>query len=141
MAIVEALIDHAKNRPHESVGVATMNFEQREYIEELLEQRLRSDPFGRMFTERMQTQREPLFIKNLENVQGDERDVIFISMTYGPREPGGPVPQRFGPINTKLGWRRLNVLFTRARKRVLVFRSLEPEDVKLRPGEESGLPA
>jgi very-short-patch-repair endonuclease len=140
-AIVEAVIDHAKHRGHESLGVATMNFEQREYIEELLEERLRNDPFGRTFAERMQNHKEPLFIKNLENVQGDERDVILISMTYGPREPGGKVPQRFGPINTKLGWRRLNVLFTRARIRVVVFRSLEPEDIKLEPGQESGLPA
>lgn len=140
-AIVEAVIDHVKNRGHESLGVATMNFEQREYIDELLEERLRNDPFGRTFAERMQNHKEPLFIKNLENVQGDERDVIFISMTYGPREPRGPVPQRFGPINTELGWRRLNVLFTRARMRVVVFRSLEPEEIKLEPGKTSGLPA
>ena len=87
-AIVEAVIDHAENRYHESLGVATMNFEQREYIEELLEERLKNHPFGCTFAERMQNQKEPLFIKNLENVQGDERDVIFISMTYGPRQPG-----------------------------------------------------
>lgn len=55
------------------------------------------------------------FVKNLENVQGDERDVIFISFTYGPSEHGGKVYQRFGPINSDVGWRRLNVLFTRSK--------------------------
>lgn len=54
-------------------------------------------------------------MKNLENVQGDERDVIFISFTYGPSEHGGKVYQRFGPINSDVGWRRLNVLFTRSK--------------------------
>jgi len=58
---------------------------------------------------------EEFFIKNLENVQGDERDVIFIGTVYGPEEPGTRVMQRFGPINGLAGKRRLNVLFTRGR--------------------------
>lgn len=70
----------------------------------------------------------PFFVKNLENVQGDERDVIFISTTYG-RNREGVVAQRFGPINQADGWRRLNVLFTRARKRIELFTSLQPGDV------------
>ena len=72
---------------------------------------------------------EPLFIKNLENVQGDERDVIFVSMTYGPQTPGGRVFQRFGPINSDVGWRRLNVLFTRSKKRMHIFSSMGSEDI------------
>ena len=72
---------------------------------------------------------EPLFVKNLENVQGDERDLIFISMTYGPQEPGGNVYQRFGPINSEVGWRRLNVLFTRAKKRMHIFSSMGSTDI------------
>jgi superfamily I DNA and/or RNA helicase len=76
-----------------------------------------------------------LFVKNLENVQGDERDFIFISLTYG-REPGATAPrQRFGPINGKQGHRRLNVLFSRARIRVALFASLGSADV--RPSESS----
>ncbi len=72
---------------------------------------------------------DPPFIKNLESVQGDERDVIVISMTYGPLSPGTSVPQRFGPINTGGGWRRLNVLFTRAKKRMHVFSTMRAHDV------------
>lgn len=72
---------------------------------------------------------ESLFIKNLENVQGDERDVIFVSMTYGPQEPGGRVFQHFGPINSEVGWRRLNVLFTRSKKRMHIFSSMGSEDI------------
>src|SRR5262249_31179785 len=70
------------------------------------------------------------FVKNLENVQGDERDFIFISMTYGP-EPGTAVlKQRFGPINRKQGHRRLNVLFSRARTRIGLFCSFGSTDVR-----------
>jgi hypothetical protein len=72
---------------------------------------------------------EPLFIKNLENVQGDERDVIFISATYGPDAKGNQY-QRFGPINGPNGHRRLNVLFTRAKKRVEVFSALDPDRIQ-----------
>ena len=64
---------------------------------------------------------------DLENVQGDERDVIFISTTYGPERAGvDKVAQRFGPINSDLGWRRLNVIATRAKQRVEVFTSMRP---------------
>ena len=71
-----------------------------------------------------------MFIKNLENVQGDERDVIFISFTYGPQEKGSSsVPQRFGPINGPSGWRRLNVLFTRSKKRIQVYTSMTANQV------------
>ncbi len=73
-----------------------------------------------------------LFIKNLENVQGDERDVIFISVTYGPDSKGNQF-QRFGPINGENGHRRLNVLFTRAKKRIVVFSSLDPERIQTSP--------
>ena len=71
-----------------------------------------------------------MFVKNLENVQGDERDFIFISFTYG-RNPGAPAMlQRFGPINGKQGHRRLNVLFTPPRRRIGLFTSFGSEDVK-----------
>ena len=81
---------------------------------------------------------EPLFIKNLENLQGDERDVIFISCTYGPDKETQQVYQRFGPINGKNGPRRLNVLFTRAKKRLEIFSSMQPEDIKVGYGVSEG---
>jgi very-short-patch-repair endonuclease len=78
---------------------------------------------------RMTGGQDTFFIKNLENVQGDERDVIFISTTYGA-DPRGNQYQRFGPINGPNGHRRLNVLFTRAKKRTVVFSSLDPERIQ-----------
>ena len=71
------------------------------------------------------------FVKNLENVQGDERDCILISTTFGKPKGVGVVRQNFGPISREGGWRRLNVLFTRARKSVAVFSSMRPEDIVL----------
>jgi very-short-patch-repair endonuclease len=81
-----------------------------------------------------------MFVKNLENLQGDERDVIFISYTYGPDQPSGRVMQRFGPITHEFGWRRLNVLITRARERVEVFSSMAPRDI-LPEGKKLGVAA
>ena len=68
-------------------------------------------------------------MKNLENVQGDERDVIFISIGYG-RTADGKVPMNFGPLNNEGGERRLNVLITRAKLRCAVFSNLVPEDIR-----------
>ena len=82
-----------------------------------------------------------MFIKNLENVQGDERDVIFVSMTYGPQTPGGRVFQRFGPINSDVGWRRLNVLFTRSKRRMHIFSSMGSEDIIAGFGSKRGVHA
>src|SRR5215831_13920210 len=83
---------------------------------------------------------ETLFVKNLENVQGDERDVIFISTTYGSDSRGNQF-QRFGPINGATGHRRLNVLFTRAKKRTVVFTSLDPERIQTTPNSPWGVRA
>ncbi len=111
-----------------SVGVAAMNRKQAELITDLLDRMAQDDP---VLAKRLNDEddHEPFFVKNLENVQGDERDVIIISMTYGPANPGGRVAQRFGPINRDDGWRRLNVLFTRARERMEIFSSMKAHDV------------
>jgi very-short-patch-repair endonuclease len=137
--VVQAVVDHMKNNPNESLGVVTLNFEQRELVEELLDQRLSRDPLTLSYQERM-TGPESVFIKNLENVQGDERDVIFISVTYGPDALGNQF-QRFGPINGEQGHRRLNVLFTRAKKRVVVFSSLDPDKIQVTPNSPWGVRA
>src|ERR1700689_686932 len=114
--VVDAVLEHMRDHPDESLGVVTLNFEQRELVEELLDRRLREDPFAIAYQERMTGGQETLFVKNLENVQGDERDVIFISTTYGADARGNQY-QRFGPINGPSGHRRLNVLFTPSKKR------------------------
>lgn len=138
--VVEAVLQHMQNRPDESLGVVTLNREQSELIEELLDHRLRTDPFALAYQEQMNFGPEPFFVKNLENVQGDERDVIFISATYGPDSKGNQY-QRFGPINSANGHRRLNVLFTRAKKRTEVFSSLDPDKIQTSASSAWGLRA
>jgi very-short-patch-repair endonuclease len=85
--------------------------------------------------ERSEEQGEPFIIKNLENIQGDERDFVLISLTYGPGPNKTVVDQRFGPINKAQGHRRLNVLFSRARRRIGLFTSMNSRDV--RPAQTS----
>lgn len=126
--VVSAAMEHMRLHPNESLGIVALNFEQRELIDDLLDHEAISDPSAEAFIARWGADSEPLFVKNLENVQGDERDVIFISTTYGPNESGRQF-QRFGPINGATGHRRLNVLFTRAKKRVQVFSSLQAANI------------
>ena len=128
-AVVDFLIEQLAANPNESVGIVAMNLAQCTYISEQVEARMKSDARARALIEQNLQCAEPVFFKNLESVQGDERDVIVISMTYGPMAPGGKVPQRFGPINHADGWRRLNVLFTRAKKRMHIFTSKSAADV------------
>lgn len=127
--VVEAAIDHINNRSHESLGIVTLNIKQRDLIAELLDERLRSSRSTDAFREHWSKEGQPLFIKNLENVQGDERDAIIISTTFGKPPGSGAVRQNFGPISRQGGWRRLNVLFTRAKKSIVLFTSLKPEDI------------
>jgi transcription elongation GreA/GreB family factor len=115
--------------PDDSLGVVTLNQTQRELIEELLDRKLKSFPEAQKFLDRWEEESWPLFVKNLENVQGDERDVIFISTTFGKAPGVDRVRQNFGPISRPDGWRRLNVLFTRARLRIELFTSMVPEDL------------
>lgn len=129
--VVDAIVMHMLTDPHESLGVVTMNQSQRELIEDLLDKRLRNVPESSQYLERHKAEGWAFFVKNLENVQGDERDVIFVSTTFGRPPDRSPVRQAFGPINQSDGWRRLNVLFTRARKRIDLYTSLLPSDIVL----------
>lgn len=102
-----------------SIGIVTFSTPQQIYIERLLtkklvEKRLEAVAFDR---------EEPLFVKNLENVQGDERDVILFSVCYGP-DKFGKISLNFGPLNQLGGWRRLNVAVSRAREEMIVFSSM-----------------
>lgn len=116
-------------RPAESLGVVTLNQTQRELIEELLDKKLKTFEEGAEFLGRWEAEGWPFFVKNLENVQGDERDVIFISTTFGKAAGTDKVRQNFGPISRPDGWRRLNVLFTRSKRRIELFTSMGPEDI------------
>jgi len=127
-AVAEAVCHHLKTS-NESVGVVAMSVGQRDQIEKAFEGIQKQDLALQGAIDKNLASEDPLFFKNLENVQGDERDVIFISCTYGPQDHGGPVHQRFGPINSENGWRRLNVLFTRSKKRMHVFSSMQYTDI------------
>jgi hypothetical protein len=127
--VVSLILDHASERPHESLGVGTFNMRQQMAILDELELRRREDPSIEPFFARGGA--EPFFVKNLENIQGDERDVIFLSVTYA-KSPDGRLRYNFGPINGENGWRRLNVLTTRARRRMRVFSSCGRRDQRRR---------
>ena len=116
--VTDAVIDHILNHQYTSLGVVTLNLKQRDLIEELLEQRFRNLPNTEEYRNHWEREGMGFFAKNLENVQGDERDVIFISATFGKAQGTNVVRQNFGPISRPDGWRRLNVLFTRARNAI-----------------------
>lgn len=127
--VVDAVVEHIQGRPKDSLGVVTLNIKQRDLIAELVDDRLRTLSGAEDFIQYWRDKEQPFFVRNLETVQGDERDAIIISTTFG-RPPGSnSVRQNFGPISRLGGWRRLNVLFTRARKSVAVYTSLRPEDI------------
>jgi very-short-patch-repair endonuclease len=105
-----------------SVGVVTFSMPQQTLVQDLVDQLLVARPeLGRFFTDAVD---EPVFVKNLENVQGDERDVMLFSVCYGP-DASGRVTMNFGPLNRKGGERRLNVAVTRARRRLVVYSTLD----------------
>jgi very-short-patch-repair endonuclease/DNA polymerase III delta prime subunit len=112
-----------------SIGVVTFNTEQQSLIEDLLDKARSDDPAIEWAFSEDDTL-EPVFVKNLETVQGDERDVILFSITYGPDE-AGHVTMNFGPLNRTGGERRLNVAMTRARSEMMVFSTMPPERIDL----------
>lgn len=137
--VAKAVVKHALHHPEESLGIVAMSSKQREQIERAVEEECKLDDAVSEAVDRLRNMEDGLFIKNLENVQGDERDVIFISCTYGPSEIGGRVYQRFGPINSDVGWRRLNVLFTRSKKRMHIFSSMRAEDILISETSKRGV--
>jgi very-short-patch-repair endonuclease len=126
--LVGRLKDPAFVTSRQTIGVVTFNAEQQRLIEDLLDEARRKDPAiePHFAEERI----EPVFVKNLESVQGDERDIMYFSTTYGP-DRSGQVAMNFGPMNRDGGERRLNVAVTRARHELRVFSSLRPEQIDL----------
>lgn len=141
MAVAERVKNLLLENSMLSVGVATMNAKQRDLIERLLESHAKEDENFAEAWEKNLVENEALFIKNLENVQGDEREIMIISCTYGRSSSGGRVLQRFGPINSAQGGRRLNVLFTRSRSRMEIFSSMLSSDVSLSEQSSEGVRA
>jgi hypothetical protein len=109
-----------------SIAVVTFNATQQELIENILERERLNDPvLERFFDEELE---EPLIVKNLENIQGDERDYVYFSVGYGP-DVHGKLSLNFGPLNKSGGERRLNVAITRARMGVKLFASFTPDAI------------
>ncbi|MBM3592424.1 MAG: DUF4011 domain-containing protein [Alphaproteobacteria bacterium] len=127
-AVAEAVIAHARETPGDTLGIAAFSIRQRDAILNAVEAARRDNPDTEAFFGAHPD--EPFFVKNLENVQGDERDSIMISVGYG-RGADGKLAMRFGPLSADGGERRLNVLITRAKKRCIVFSSIGADDIDL----------
>jgi very-short-patch-repair endonuclease len=119
-----------------TIGVVTFNSEQQSLIEDLLDEERRKDPGLEPYFNEVEL--EPVFVKNLESVQGDERDIMYFSITYGPNTSGA-VSMNFGPLNRDGGERRLNVAVTRARHELRVFSSLRGEQMDLSRTKAAGV--
>ncbi len=134
-AIADAVCHHAKRTPHLSLGVGTFNVKQMILIKDEIDRRRREDPsLESFFAKKGEGE---FFVKNLETIQGDDRDVIFLSVTYGPGTDG-KVRYNFGPINGQNGWRRLNVILTRSKLRMRVFSSMRAHDIDLKHATTDG---
>lgn len=127
--VVARLTDLNFTSEGKSLAVITLNSDQQRLVEDLLDQARRDNPeiepfFGDDCA-------EPVVVKNLETVQGDERDLILLGIGFGPTEPGGSLSMNFGPLNREGGWRRLNVALSRAREEMMIFTSFDSSDIDL----------
>ena len=138
-AIAEAVIKHAKEAPNLSLGIGTFSMKQKQAIIDELELLRRKNPNTEPFFSGAHPD-EPFFVKNLENIQGDERDVILISVGYGKNQ-NGYMAMRFGPLSSEGGERRLNVLISRAKRRCEVFSSITADDIDLERAKGAGVAA
>lgn len=134
-AIVAETIHRLQNNPERSIGIVAFSKPQSDLIEDLLNEALAQYPELEQLNQEAE---EPLFIKNLENVQGDERDVILFSVGYGP-DKDGHLSMNFGPLNKIGGERRLNVAVSRARYEMKVFSTLLPEQIDERRTQAEGV--
>ena len=132
--LVADIIKRLKKNPAQSIGVVTFSISQQTLIENILWQELIRNKLESAAYER----EEPLFVKNLESVQGDERDVILFSVCYGP-DRYGRLSMNFGPINQTDGWRRLNVAASRAREEMVIYSSITSAMIDLSKNNSRGL--
>lgn len=137
-AVARAVVKHGEDFPDLSLGVVAFSKSQADLIEDYVERERRRDDSPEGFF--AGHPEEPFFVKNLENVQGDERDVMFISVGYG-RQQSGKLSLNFGPLNQEGGERRLNVLITRARHRCEVFCNFRADDLPIERGTARGVSA
>jgi superfamily I DNA and/or RNA helicase/transcription elongation GreA/GreB family factor len=129
LAILERNISRLPNGEYPSVGVATFNITQRNLILNKINSRKKFIQYKDFNNKMTELGEQGFFVKNLENIQGDERDVIILSTTYGINKEG-KFNQRFGSINHQKGYKLLNVIITRAKYKIYIVTSI-PEDVSL----------
>ena len=135
-AIAKAVLAHSREKPGETLGVVAMSVAQRDAIQNKLELMRAEFPELDAFCDESKEE-EPFFVKNLENVQGDERDAIFVSIGYG-RDENGMLSNNFGPVSKDGGERRLNVLFTRAKLRCRIFSNMVHSDIRTEAAKSRG---
>ncbi|MBP7281558.1 MAG: DUF4011 domain-containing protein [Leptospiraceae bacterium] len=134
--VIELVLEHANSHPDESLGVITMGISHAQKIETALEEVLKERPdLDSFFNE---DNSDHFFVKNIEQVQGDERDAIILSIGY-TKEPNGNLPHNFGPLTHQGGERRLNVAVTRARQRMILVSSFEDRDIDLERSNAEGV--
>ncbi|WP_160149379.1 DUF4011 domain-containing protein [Roseiconus lacunae] len=138
IAVADAVLEHARRHPELSLGVATFSAAQRDAIRDEIERRRKEDDSVEQFFNAGGV--EPFFVKSLENVQGDQRDVIFISIGYA-RDEDNYFAHSFGPLNRQGGERRLNVLISRAASACHVFTSIKSDDIDLSRTQSEGIAA
>lgn len=134
--VVDLVLEHARTRPEESLGVIALGIRHADAIEAGLLAALPDHPDLEPFFD--ETKEERFFVKNLERVQGDERDAIILAVGYG-KQSDGTLPHRFGPLNTAGGERRLNVAVTRAKQRMTVVSSFKADDVDPKRSSAEGV--
>ncbi|MEI6513886.1 MAG: DUF3320 domain-containing protein, partial [bacterium] len=135
--VLRRLLDPSLNRY--SIGIVTFSMSQQTLVEDLLDDARRKNPkIDTFFDNNLAPNNEPVFVKNIENVQGDERDAILFSICYGP-DALGRVSMNFGPMNRDGGERRLNVAITRARREVVVFSTLRADQIDLSKTRAKGV--
>ncbi len=134
--VVKLILQHATQRPSETLGVITMGIKHAQRLEAALDAALKERPDLAAFFDDSRTER--FFVKNIERVQGDERDAIILSVGYG-KDRSGKLPYRFGPLLTAGGERRLNVAITRARRRMTVVSSFNHHDMNPNRSQARGV--
>ncbi|MRG28983.1 AAA domain-containing protein [Laceyella tengchongensis] len=137
--VVDQLKQQLEKHPDQTVGIITFNVKQHDKILQLIDQRAKEDPhFSALYEEAMKRELdERIFVKNIENVQGDERDVIIFSVGYAPNEEGR-IYNRFGLLNIQGGENRLNVAITRAKEKILLVASIDPHELNVAGTKHEG---
>ena len=137
LKVIETFKAQIKDDPSKTILIATMNKDQADEIQIELDKETNKDQNIADYLSRHNGELEKLLIKNLENVQGDERDIVIISTVYGP-DPDGKVSNNFGDVSKAQGDRRLNVLLTRAKDKIFLVTSLNSSDVRPNPAAVTG---